>query len=617
MISQNKKMKRLLTNWQNEIQTQCSNYIGSFSDDVITDSYDFCNAILNTFVDASCASPSSINNNNKNHEPAANNLCCQSLQANYNGFCKDTNVWTDSHLLALTLIFLLCGMVSSFIEKFKIHWMPEAGACILVGVLCGIAIQFLPGIQISDISFDQDFFIFVLIPPIIFDAALTVDKSEFMHRFVPITLLAVFGTMISSILTGIMVHYASFLILPSLTIPLLDSLVFGALISSIDPVAILSVLTNLNMGQSDTIFILVFGESLLNDGIAITMFNAFVRQYKSGLDFGVTMVMWVIFTSLIICIGSMVVAIAFGFISLQYFKVLHGSMSPVSEVISFFLWALVPYYTSDAMGLSGIVTLVFMGFFMDIFITSGDSEYRRILRRIKAPVIPVNNAPERNLNYINSWDTIESERNSFLKKLSHLSPVALSQEADIHIRFVSHVFARIFENAIFVYLGLFLLSDRYDWNLHLISVSIFSCLLSRAIMVLVVSRLLWVGYTLFFRNKCNGVTSDEGSILRGTVDSLMSLKTLVVMVLAGLRGAVSLALVESIPTYDAVTGIGSTYKPEIKAMTCSTIIFTIYFLGGSAFYVLRSLNIQGQTQLNTALEVKLMESPRNRLNSVT
>lgn len=70
---------------------------------------------------------------------------------------------------------------------------------------------------------------------------------------------AVLGTIITTFSTGLMVHYVS-KASKATTFPVLDSLVFGALISSIDPVAILSVLTSLNLCQTDTIFILVFGE---------------------------------------------------------------------------------------------------------------------------------------------------------------------------------------------------------------------------------------------------------------------------------------------------------------------------------------------------------------------
>ena len=59
---------------------------------------------------------------------------------------------------------------------------------------------------------------------------------------------------------------------------------FGSHISSIDPVAILSVLMSLKM-STDTIYILVFGVLLLNGGIAITLFKALVQQYETKVPF--------------------------------------------------------------------------------------------------------------------------------------------------------------------------------------------------------------------------------------------------------------------------------------------------------------------------------------------
>jgi NhaP-type Na+/H+ or K+/H+ antiporter len=52
-----------------------------------------------------------------------------------------------------------------------------------------------------------------------------------------------------------------------------EALTFGALISSIDPIAVLSVLSNMGMTDTDTIYVLIFGESLLNDGVAIVLFE--------------------------------------------------------------------------------------------------------------------------------------------------------------------------------------------------------------------------------------------------------------------------------------------------------------------------------------------------------
>jgi NhaP-type Na+/H+ or K+/H+ antiporter len=65
-----------------------------------------------------------------------------------------------------------------------------------------------------------------------------------------------------------------------------------------------------------------------------------------------------------------------------------------------------------------------------------------------------------------------------------------------------------------------------------------------------------------------------------------------VLVLSGLRGAVSLALVESVPIYNAVTSSGTEYKGIMKAMTSASIIFTIFVLGGSSYYILRNVDIK-------------------------
>lgn len=80
------------------------------------------------------------------------------------------------------------------------------------------------------------------------------------------------------------------------------------------------------------------------------------------------------------------------------------------------------------------------------------------------------------------------------------------------------------------------------------------------------------------------------------------------MILAGLRGAVSLALVESVPIYNGVTGVGSKNKPLLKAMTSTAIIFTIFVLGGGAYYILKWLDITSDDML-----IKTTSQSNNRV----
>ena len=59
--------------------------------------------------------------------------------------------------------------------------------------------------------------------------------------------------------------------------PFVESLAFGSLISSIDPIAVLSVLNNMGMSDRDPIYVLIFGEALLNDGVAIVLFETLLH----------------------------------------------------------------------------------------------------------------------------------------------------------------------------------------------------------------------------------------------------------------------------------------------------------------------------------------------------
>eukprot|EP00548_Thalassiothrix_antarctica_P010659 CAMPEP_0194156550 /NCGR_PEP_ID=MMETSP0152-20130528/68749_1 /TAXON_ID=1049557 /ORGANISM="Thalassiothrix antarctica, Strain L6-D1" /LENGTH=169 /DNA_ID=CAMNT_0038864301 /DNA_START=486 /DNA_END=995 /DNA_ORIENTATION=+ len=68
-------------------------------------------------------------------------------------------------------------------------------------------------------------------------------------------------------------------------------------------------------------------------------------------------------------------------------------------------------------------------------------------------------------------------------------------------------------------------------------------------------------------------------------------KMQMVLWVAGLRGAMSFALVENIPLYDAVTREGSKVKSELKAMTSATIVFTVFFLGGYTYYLMQHLGM--------------------------
>jgi len=108
---------------------------------------------------------------------------------------------------------------------------------------------------------------------LLFAGALHVDLAKLRSRAWPIVILAGIGTVISTGLVGCGIWAASSLI--GQPIGLAWALVFGALISPTDPVAVLSTLKTVNISPS--LEVEMQGESLFNDGVGIVLFTILLR----------------------------------------------------------------------------------------------------------------------------------------------------------------------------------------------------------------------------------------------------------------------------------------------------------------------------------------------------
>jgi CPA1 family monovalent cation:H+ antiporter len=104
---------------------------------------------------------------------------------------------------------------------------------------------------------------------LLFAGALHVDLESLMRRLGPILTLASVGLLISTAIVAVGSH----LVFDALGIPVpfMYCLVFGALISPTDPVAVLGIMTS--AGAPESLEIKVAGESLLNDGFAVVLFS--------------------------------------------------------------------------------------------------------------------------------------------------------------------------------------------------------------------------------------------------------------------------------------------------------------------------------------------------------
>jgi Na+:H+ antiporter len=113
---------------------------------------------------------------------------------------------------------------------------------------------------------------------LLFAGALHVDLSELKTYRWPVGALAVVGTMLSTFAVG----YGMWLALPLVTLQLqfMYCLLFGALISPTDPIAVVGIVRS--AGAPKALNLMIAGESLFNDGVGVVIFSLLLGMLASG-----------------------------------------------------------------------------------------------------------------------------------------------------------------------------------------------------------------------------------------------------------------------------------------------------------------------------------------------
>ncbi|MBA4801266.1 MAG: sodium:proton antiporter [Euryhalocaulis sp.] len=165
------------------------------------------------------------------------------------------------HTIGLVVVSLLASILIIAVS----HVAPGLG-------LTETARAFLENLELSEVIL-EGMLVFLL-----FAGALTVNLPDLMSRKWSVLILATVGVVISTALIGFGM-YGVFM-LAGAAIPLKWCLVFGALISPTDPIAVLAILKRLGLPESLTTEIT--GESLFNDGVAIVVFSLAVLVATGG-----------------------------------------------------------------------------------------------------------------------------------------------------------------------------------------------------------------------------------------------------------------------------------------------------------------------------------------------
>lgn len=185
---------------------------------------------------------------------------------------------TDNSLgsiLFLSVTFLIGALTRHIIKRF-IPNFPYTVALLAVGMLLGILFKYYEESDHLDgytnlIHIDPHLLMYTFLPVLLFQSAFLLDIHAIKKSIGQILVLALPGYLLSSVITAVVVHYIF-----TYNWSWNASMMVGAILSATDPVAVVALLKNSPGGKDiHHLSIVIEGESLLNDGAAIVLFNIF------------------------------------------------------------------------------------------------------------------------------------------------------------------------------------------------------------------------------------------------------------------------------------------------------------------------------------------------------
>ncbi|KAF4078798.1 hypothetical protein AMELA_G00185590 [Ameiurus melas] len=140
--------------------------------------------------------------------------------------------------------------------------------------------------MLRKVTFDPEVFFNILLPPIIFHAGYSLKKRHFFRNLGSIITYAFLGTAISCFVIGNLMYGVVKLmqVVGQLTDKFYytDCLFFGAIISATDPVTVLAIFNELHADVD--LYALLFGESVMNDAVAIVLSSSIMAYQPSGTN---------------------------------------------------------------------------------------------------------------------------------------------------------------------------------------------------------------------------------------------------------------------------------------------------------------------------------------------
>ncbi len=268
-------------------------------------------------------------------------------------------------------LLISLAAVSSYVN-YRYIKLPTTVGVMLVALVASLALVLVgpyaggfaeqATAMISRIDFNQ-IVLHGMLAFLLFAGAINVNLDDLGREWLTVSSLAIFGTLASTFIvgaaTGVVLGWLG------LGIPLVHALLFGALISPTDPIAVLGIMRS--VGAPRQLEVQVVGESLFNDGLGVSVFlillqlSGFDGAAGSGAVAPLLIGVGAVGLLLKEVGGALVVALAAGFLTYQMLKRVDNYHV---EMLLTLALAMGVYALADALHLSAPIAVVVAGLFM-------------------------------------------------------------------------------------------------------------------------------------------------------------------------------------------------------------------------------------------------------------
>ncbi|KAJ9584445.1 hypothetical protein L9F63_021199, partial [Diploptera punctata] len=272
--------------------------------------------------------------------------------------------------------------------------------------------------------FTPRIFFLILLPPVVLEAAYSLYNRAFSYNVCTILLYAVVGTIFNTFTIGPLLYllwYTDLMGGSMLELNMIECLVFSALISAVDPVAVLAIFQEVGVNQD--LYYLVFGESLFNDAVTIVLYSTIVTFCEMpqipGSDYGLAVLSF--FT---ISLGGALVGTLFGLVTALITKTTQNVR--VVEPLAVLGISYLSYLAAELFHWSGIISITMCGLVQ-----------------------------------------------------AHYALKNISQKSNTTVKYFIKMLSSTCDSIIFLFLGMVLVHDRHVWNTAFVLWTLVLCLVCR------------------------------------------------------------------------------------------------------------------------------------------